>query len=188
MIWKQVIKNRPPWTALSSLKWAAQSVLAALSAHWRAPLRAFLCLKYKIHMYVFVCKLLPKGRERGRQVQPDCLVRIYWRAHVGDWCVVTWRDCTWRVGVFVSTPPTPRRGCARAATIRPMLARWRGLRYVGSGHCSWRGTWWQGIFLPPPPFRWLGRAGADHSPTWLWRGLAISKLNFNTHTLFEIIL
>ncbi len=104
------------------------------------PYLLFSDLKYNIYMYVFVCKLLPRVRERGQQVLPDCLVRIYWRAHVGDWCVVTWRDCTWWMGVFVSTPPIPRRGCARAAAIRPMWATWKGLRYVGGGrlHLAWR--------------------------------------------------
>jgi hypothetical protein len=128
MNWKQVIKNRSPW-ATSRLKWVARRMLAALSAHWRAALRAFLWLLLNIDPYVsmFECKLLPRGRELGQQVWPDCLVKIYQRAHLGDWCVVTWRDCTWWVGVFVSTAPTPRQGRAHAAAIRPTWATWRGL-------------------------------------------------------------
>jgi hypothetical protein len=92
-------------------------------------------------MYVSVCKFLPRGREHGQQVWPDCLVRIFEELTWGDRCVVTWRDSTWWMGVFVSTPPIPRRGLVRAAAIRPTWATWKGLdRYVGGGrvHMAWR--------------------------------------------------
>jgi hypothetical protein len=69
------------YSSLDRIKWSQVSGMpraggSSLSSTGR-PYVLFSDLKYNIHMYVFVCKLLPRGRELGQQVRPDCLVRIY---------------------------------------------------------------------------------------------------------------
>ncbi len=107
---------------------------------------------------------------------------------MGDWCVVTWRDCTWWMGVFISTPPplTLRRGRAHAAAICPMWAMWRGLRYVGGGPSTWLGIWWQGVLLAPPSTDWGVQERTIRPRCVAWRSLTISKLNFKHTYSIEI--
>jgi hypothetical protein len=96
-------------------------------------------------------------------------VRIYWRAHVEDWCVVTWRDCTWCGWGYLFWPPhPPKRSCTYACHSSYVGWRGKASSYVhGSIYrmwamvaCSiltWLGTWWQGA-SGWPPFHRLGRA------------------------------
>jgi hypothetical protein len=157
---------------------------------------------------MYVCKLLPSGRERGQQVWSDCLVRIYWRVHVEDWCVVTWRDCTWWVGVFVSTPPphpTTRLCTCSCHSFHLGYGEASDTWAMVACSVTWHGTWWQGVFCWPPlpptgscthvticphGMALLGVGGG-----YWWLGVerpyttftAISKLNFK-HTYLKLFL
>jgi hypothetical protein len=69
------------WTSLDRIKQSQVSGTPHAGGSFRSsmgqPYVLFSDLKYNIHMYVFARKLLPRGRELGQQVRPDCLVRIY---------------------------------------------------------------------------------------------------------------
>ncbi len=137
---------------------------------------------------MFVCKLLLRGRELGQQVRPNSLVGIYWRAHMGDWCVITWRDCTWWMGVFVSTPPpTLRQGRAYVAAIHPTWATWRGLRSVGGGrvHLAWHLVA-GGIVGPPLPLIGACRHGPFAHVAWLGEAWQFQNLISNTLTVLKL--
>jgi hypothetical protein len=143
-----------------------------------------------------------RGRERSQQVRPVCLVRIYWRLHVEDWCVVTWHDCTWSGWGCSFQPPHPPDEIVHAHTpffLRGLTwnassKRWQYIR----GRCSheWFDlTWWQGVFpVGPPSIVWVVHACyhrhlklAGHYLTrrgFISMITAISKLNFK-HTYLK---
>jgi hypothetical protein len=138
-----------------------------------------------------------RGRERGQQVWSVCLVRIISKGTCGgDWCVVTWHDCTKRGwGYLFQPPPPPQQGRARTRAIRLIWADMERPQMMSMAVYTGRGLWsratlWlhlvKGGFGLPSSHR-LGRASTlSFAHTIFNHNFKINfKSKFQTH--FEII-
>ncbi len=202
----QEIKNRPYWTAPSGLKWVASRMLAALSAHRQAALRASFgqLLRYNMDLDVtwdlwsIHAKFLPGRGELGQQVLPVCIVRILLKGTCGRLACRSMHDCTWRGwGYFRHNPPTPRLGRVHARAIQPTWAdverpkwwAWQySIYYVDDGRVQrFDFTWWKGALASPPPIDWVMHAHYHLLTQYSIKSQnKISNWNFK-HIFFEII-
>ncbi len=164
------LKNRPFRTATRGLKSAAGHMLATFSTLQLRPtcsslingLNCVFCNVLEVHSGCWANSVVSR-------YSLFCLVRNYWRTHVGDWSVITWRDCTCRG--WGSSPPPPPPEVMHVCTPFSL----RGLKYkrpqvISKAVYTGRGRWSRAILQPdlalggrgylagPPPIDWVEHA------------------------------